>query len=56
MEDSALRQLDADIKKLEGEIRNDLAELPPFVRFLMYWYFRLIEGESKEELEELFGE
>ena len=46
--------IETQIVKLEDDIRNDLAQLPSWVRFLIYWYFRLTDPEERDGLDRLF--
>ena len=46
--------MEIQIMKLEDEIRADLAELPSWIKFLLYWYFRWREPAERRDLDQLF--
>lgn len=47
--------IEIQIMKLEDDIQKDLIEFPSWIRFMIYWYFRLTEPESRDDLDKLFN-
>ncbi len=50
----AIERIEIQIMNLEDEIKEDLAEFPSWIRFLLYWYLRWKEPEERDDLDRLF--
>jgi hypothetical protein len=47
-------RIEIQIMKLEDEIVNDLRQLPKWVRVVLYFWMRYVDGGERDELLPLF--